>query len=512
MSIRKLVACACMLFAGSIALLPARAVQEAVEPVPEIQIYKVGEAMPDADRVWDHINSILAEEIGATVRVTHVPWGDYPDRIRLLIASGDDYEMHFDASWYNWPQLVADDALMALNDLLPEYAPTLYEHYRELGALADVTVDGLIFGLPATEIGSGRAWATVNQRWVEEFGIDADLSTIEGVVEYMEIVTENVDAIDYPLDGIWYANPRYENVMWAMFTKHNLHREFAEGNHGFTYDLKRAYETGEVEIVPVERTEAYLEAARWRHDFAQRGWIPRDAMHEEGREFEVFQGTAAVTLRSVRDQYSPVASGAEDIVEPRGYRMYPDSYAAFSGFMRNGFAMSRNASHPELAMKFMEWMYKSQENYDLVLYGIEGETYVLVEEDGYDTVQYVEGQDSANAYPATHGRWGFWRSDRQRPGVADGAVGLYTEGLPSEQEHPTNIVAPLAGFRFDPSDVRSEIALRDSIRDEYEPPISHGFVDDYESAIEDLNRRLEEPTEAIRREMQRQVDEFLAAQ
>ncbi len=497
------------LLAAAAAPIFAGGAQEEVE-VPEIQIYKVGEAMPDADMVWDHINEILIEEIGATVNVTHVPWGDYPDRIRLLLASGDGYDLHFDADWFNWPELVADDALMPLNDLLPEYAPNLYEHYQEVGALADVTVDGLIYGLPATEIGSGRAWATVNQHWVDEYDIDVDFSTIEGVVEYAEIVTENEDRVDYPFQQIWFANPRYENVMWAMFTKHGLHREFAEGNHGFTYDLEQAYETGEVEIVPVERTEAYLEAARWRQDFAERGWIPRDAMHEEGDEYRVYTGTAAATLRSVRDQYSSIASDYQDFVNLQGYRMYPDSYAAFSGFMRNGFAMNRNADNPEHAMKFMEWMYSSQENYDLVLYGIEGETYELVEEEGYDTVQHVEGRDAADGYPETHGRWGFWRADRQRPGVADGAVGLYTEGIPSEQEHPTNIVTPLAGFSFDPANVRSEIALRDSIRDEYEPPISHGFVDDYEAAVEDLNERLYEPTEAIREEMQRQVDQFLA--
>ncbi|TVR55473.1 MAG: DUF3502 domain-containing protein, partial [Spirochaetaceae bacterium] len=182
------------------------------------------------------------------------------------------------------------------------------------------------------------------------------------------------------------------------------------------------------------------------------------------------------------------------------------------GFFGNGFSVNRNAANPELALQFLDWVYRSQENYDLVLYGILGETYKLVVEDGIETVQFVSGQDASNAYPATHGRWGFWRGGRQRPGVADGSVRLYTEAIPSERDHATNVVTPLAGFVFDPSNVESQIALRNSIRDEYEPPISHGFVPNVEEAIADLNRRLQQPTEAIRREMQRQVDAFLAGQ
>ncbi|TVR55993.1 MAG: hypothetical protein EA426_14290, partial [Spirochaetaceae bacterium] len=103
---------ACVLMAALVAPLFSAGRKEATRELPVIQIYKVGEAMPDADRVWAHINTILAEEIGATVVVRHVPWGDYPDRIRLLLASGDNYDMHFDATWLLWPSLVASDALL----------------------------------------------------------------------------------------------------------------------------------------------------------------------------------------------------------------------------------------------------------------------------------------------------------------------------------------------------------------------------------------------------------------
>ena len=425
-----------------------------------------------------------------------------------MLASANDYELHFDADWFMWPELVADGALMPLNDLLPRHAPALYEHYRDVGALEDVTVDGRILGLPATEFGTGRAWAVVNAEWYEAFGANEPLSSMEQVVELMEYVDRHVESIDYPLDQIWGSNPVNENAMWAMYTKHDLDRAFAEGNHGFIYDLRQAHEAGEVEIVAVQETEAYREAAQWRRTFHERGWIPRDAMHDEGETYRFHHGRSAVTIRGLRDQFMATSEG----VRIEGFMMYPDSYAAFSGFMRNGLAMNRNAANPELALAFLEWMYESQANYDLVMYGIDGTTYELARENGQEVVRHTAGRGPADGYPHWHGRWGFWRLDRIRAGVADGDPELYSEAIPTAREHPTNVTSPLAGFQFDPSQVRSEIALRKSLLEEHEPPITHGLEADVDRAIEHLREILNEAgAEVIRTELQRQVDEFLGA-
>ena len=38
---------------------------------------------------------------------------------------------------------------------------------------------------------------------------------------------------------------------------------------------------------------------------------------------------------------------------------------------RNDTAVSATSEHPEEAVKFMDWVYSSQENYDLMVYGVE---------------------------------------------------------------------------------------------------------------------------------------------
>ena len=43
-----------------------------------------------------------------------------------------------------------------------------------------------------------------------------------------------------------------------------------------------------------------------------------------------------------------------------------------SSSFRNDTAVSATSEHPEAAVKFMDWMYSSQENYDLMVYGVEG--------------------------------------------------------------------------------------------------------------------------------------------
>ena len=51
----------------------------------------------------------------------------------------------FDSNWTGITQMMAKDAYLNLDELLPEYAPDLYAKYEETGVLASAKIRDILF-------------------------------------------------------------------------------------------------------------------------------------------------------------------------------------------------------------------------------------------------------------------------------------------------------------------------------------------------------------------------------
>jgi ABC-type sugar transport system, periplasmic component len=68
------------------------------------------------------MNKSLAEKINATIKLNFIPWGEYPDKMNVLSASGDTFDICFSAGWRNYTQMVSKGAYADLSELMPKYA------------------------------------------------------------------------------------------------------------------------------------------------------------------------------------------------------------------------------------------------------------------------------------------------------------------------------------------------------------------------------------------------------
>src|SRR5690625_2685788 len=61
----------------------------------EILWYTIGTPQPDTDKVFEEVNKYTLEKINATVKMTQIDWGDYDEKMSVIISSGEDFDLSF---------------------------------------------------------------------------------------------------------------------------------------------------------------------------------------------------------------------------------------------------------------------------------------------------------------------------------------------------------------------------------------------------------------------------------
>ena len=63
--------------------------------------YQIGGTQKDMGMVLEEVNNYLLEKINATVEIKQVDWGDYNQKMSVIINSGEEYDLAFTSAWAN---------------------------------------------------------------------------------------------------------------------------------------------------------------------------------------------------------------------------------------------------------------------------------------------------------------------------------------------------------------------------------------------------------------------------
>jgi putative aldouronate transport system substrate-binding protein len=460
-----------------------------------LKLYLPGEPTPWDEAVWRNVENMSKNALNAKFDVVHIPFADYSDKMQLLAASGDNFDLYFDATWLVFPTMLKNGAIMELDDLMDRYAPTLKADLERTGSLVWAKINGKIMAIPADNP-SSRYYLQIREDLRAKYNVSGPFTTIEDEERYLEAVMageSNIRAVNNVIGSIM-----WDNALGATAQEYELDIAFGVGNFDFTYNIRDP----KVTIIPLERTEAFRKASRIRARWYERGWIPRNAMNETESNYSTLdQGKYAAVMRSAFDSYQEMRGPGEKGV----YLMYPDKMTVTGTSMANAFCINRNAANPERAMMFMEWANASQANYDAILYGIKDTTYVV--DNGI--IRFPPGQDAQSGYLEWSGHWAFWRSRWRQPSWEFNQE--VREALQAELEMPNIIPSPTAGFTFDTDPVKTAVANRQAVIDQYGKILQFGLRSDVDAAVDEYIQRLNAAgTNEILAELQKQVDAFLA--
>ncbi len=315
----------------------------------------VGGGMPQNYDTWKaKVDEYLAEKLpGTALDVEIISWGAYGDKRNAMINSGEYFDIVFTDSGSFYTD-IQKNALLDITELLPEYAPKLYETLpEELWTAA--TFDGKIYAVPTYKDSSLAQYFIYDTAAVEETGID--ISEIKDLADWEPVFVElRKNGIDPPfiLDfgGVYQMLDRYDNAGIGVPV------------------IGVRYDDADHKIVSIFETEEIMDYLRLLHKWYNDGLINIDAAtlkeNPRYRAFYFGQGWHNAW---------PLTDG-----KPSSDKLW------FGPIFSNGSAqgsmngISAACKDPERVLKFLELVNTDQKLRDMICYGEEGINYTLTDD------------------------------------------------------------------------------------------------------------------------------------
>ena len=493
---------------GSLSASGSESQSQALEYV-ELEYYLAEKEPTDGAMVWDAINEYLTEKINAKVNIHWIEYADYNQRMAAITGAGQTLDLMFTSTAnFNFPSNAHNGAFLALDELLPEYAPELMEELPEY-VLEGGRVDGKIYAIPSYKDVADVFALVWNDTLAQEIGMDEEqLSAswtyypdLDGLLRSFKKLRDEKYPEDasiplmtaYDTMGAWWS---WDQIVGGVCTNVGGIEYFQDQGSG--EKVFNAYATPEyLEIVKQIRV--------WVEDgilpVANSNFDPDGALNRAGKvPFKMGNGLVAIP----EDYYS------KDWVAKLNRSEVAVSYTNY--LQAAATAVSQNSPNPERSVMFLNIMYTDTYVATTSRFGLEGEHYKLVKDSaGNDRADFSEGRNSDPNNRGFYFWYGYqWGNLFKTILPLDQPDNLYDELMEMNNDagqYETNL-----GFVFDQEPVANEIAACASVYDEFAKPLMQGAFENVESTVAEFNQKLEaNGIQKIIDEAQKQLNEWRAA-
>ncbi|WFR58565.1 DUF3502 domain-containing protein [Anaerocolumna sp. AGMB13025] len=450
-----------------------------------------GDKKAASDDVWKQIADYTKDTLNATFDVQFIAGTDFTQKLLVKAAAGDQWDLNFDSDWTCYYQMIANDSYMALDDLLPKYAPDLYKVYQDKGILDAAKSKGKIVSLPWTMSMNNRTFFQWRGDLTDKAGITVDKASLKDWA--------GVDTFVHQLKQAYPDKYILENA-GIIGSQEGL----MEIGHGLAINLNDPT----CKVVALETTQSYMDKAKYAEKWQQDGIIWKDILTDTTDHNTYINEGKLITKWGTHEFSNQKRAWLDEGARWDYTEVYPDGLYANRSPLSNLVAIPASSENPERTLMFLNMLEKDQKLYDMVQYGIEGTTYNL----NGDEAVFPDGMNAENSnYMEWGGRWALWKPQFMRPDASYGQ-GFWQAEADYAASLPQNVNSPLNGFNFDVTNVKTQVAQRDQIYSDANKLIEVGLAGKAEDAV---NKLISDSNGAgtadILAECQKQVDAFLAA-
>lgn len=134
--------------------------------------YTIGTPPKDLDKVNDAVNKYISSKLGFTINIKFFDWGDYTNKMQVMINSGENFDICFTCSWANdYLSNVRKGAFVPLDSLLSKYGKDTIKAI-DPGFWEGVKVDGKTYAIPTNkELPWNPSWV-FNKDLVDKYKFD----------------------------------------------------------------------------------------------------------------------------------------------------------------------------------------------------------------------------------------------------------------------------------------------------------------------------------------------------
>ncbi|WP_314584794.1 ABC transporter substrate-binding protein [Paenibacillus terrigena] len=459
---------------------PAQTEPAKLEPV-DLTWYLDGSPQSDVASVEAEMNKILKEKLNVTLHLKIVDWGAYDQKMQVVNAADENYDLAFTANWANnYYQNVNKDAFIPLDDLLEKYAPTIMQTLPKMGWDA-TKVKGKIYAIP-----NYQAWTMTNGIFMQKdiadkYGIKPDsIKKLEDLTPFLEQVKKN--------------NPEmvpYENEYQGMFGKNLVYYDFDEVAGRNIPGVIKLSDTS-LKVVNQFESEEYKSFVTLMRDWYQKGYIRKDAATLKDVQADRKAGkTASMNAGNIGP------GGDTDFNSAMGEDVYiarlTKPYLLTSSIIATMTGVSSNSKNPERAVMLLDLLFKDKQLYNMLAHGIEGKHYNKVDADTVEAIK-DSGYDPQFDWEIGNQFNGYYLKGQQK--LWNATIKMNESSTPS----------PLLGFSFDPAPVKSEIAQVGTVTAQYVALLETGSVDPDKMLPEFIDKLKKAGSDKIIAEEQKQID------
>lgn len=414
----------------------------------ELTMYLVGDAQPDADKVYDEVNKKLKADINTTVKVKYISWADWAQKYSLIFAAGEDFDCIYTADWSFYADQATKHGFMEIRkNMVQKYMP---EYYAQIPAdfWNQLKVNGKIYMIPyLNKQVEGCQIPMVRGDLRVKYHL-APVKTINDLNNYLMTVVKNEKGM-VGFDGS--ASTLASLMNQVYYSQPNNSLTYQTGGPFFTTKLDDM--AGKVSYVYDD--PAYLNVLLTAKKLADAGvWSKSILASKNSNDTSFNAGKSAF-----------IANNAEGVIQQFNTTntenpkwnleiadVSSDKIHQASSATQSGMAINANSKHADRVMLMLNLFGTHKDYYDLTTYGIEGVHYKAVGNN-----QLISTPEGIKNYPPkANCPWGWERKDFMRypTDVPDAAINLESSWIKKGLSSKT----PLVSFHFVDTRVKNEIA------------------------------------------------------
>lgn len=446
--------------------------------VPTLLMYEIGQRPKNFDELLSKVNKTIEKEAGVKLDIQFVDYGDYKQKMSVVVSSGENYDIAFAD---NYTINAQKNAYADLTELLPKYAKETYEAI-DPAYIEGNKVDGKLYAVPVNGNVYSQQVLTFDKGLLDKYNLSVDnIKTYADAEPLLKVIKEKETNVVPIATG-----PNFkinENVDYII----DNNMPFVVYTSGDTSKIWNIYDTPEAQ-----------KDLKVMHDFYQKGYISKDAATSTNT-YPLGSQTWFVRAETqgpydYGDTILSNAAGRELVSVP-----ITDKVKKSSNVRMANFVVSATSKYQKEAVKALNVLNSNEEVMNTLVYGIEGEGWEKV---GENSVKLLDGY-----LPDTH--LSGWN-------VGNNKIIYTPEAITEEQikERDKNIeeatYSPILGFNFVSDSVKTEITNISNVMSKYQLGLNTGTLDP-ETTIPQMDEELEKAgMDKVVAEIQKQYDEFLS--
>lgn len=433
-----------------------------VEEALDMRYVGPGTAPDDIQAVEKAINDKLtADGVNLNFKTTFIPWDAWDQKINIMLSTGEEFDLFHVFS--NITSYVSKGALVKLNDYIDKDGSNLKNLFTE-PMWEPLKVKGDIFGVPAywrdiTDYGGPLGVIGCRKDQLDKNNLKAP-TTIEELENAMEVMQKN-----------WGGNEKI--YAWDHELRRTpvwLHRAY--DSWPFFVD----FYNGTVFVDQKANVKSWIETEEFKKDCeVMRRWYKKGLIHPDILSLPADtiskladRGDILMGLGTFSYEMIPKLKKIDPSYDMTEFSLAPEKSNLVFDTIWNMNVVPSTTKHPEAAVKFLEWLYSSEENHDLLIYGIKDKDYKDL---GNNRIEKVLDSNNKPIYDFPFWQMAYYKMSNFDIADSEKYVEKY---IKSNDKAEYSVVA---GFVFNPEPIKTEYANVTAEMTNNIWPIKWGLVD-----------------------------------